>query len=52
MASTFGILVGLAGVDPGFFESLRGNTALDTLLIEAIGPAQRFREYGGGQPSP
>jgi hypothetical protein len=46
VASTFGVLVGLAGIDHGLFEILQGNTAPDDLLIAAIGPAQRFWVYG------
>ena len=45
-ASTFGVLVGLAGIDHGFFEILRGHQPPNEILIEAIGPAQRFWEYG------
>jgi hypothetical protein len=46
VASTFGVLVGLAGIDHGFFEILQGNLAPDGVMIAAIGPAQRFWEYG------
>lgn len=46
VASTFGILVGLAGIDHGIFEILQGNLKRDGLMINAIGPAQRFWEYG------
>jgi len=46
VASTLGVLVGLAGIDHGFFEILQGNTAPSGLMIDAIGPAQRFWEYG------
>jgi len=45
VASTFGILVGLAGVEHGFFEILQGNVKPDGLLVDAIGSAQRFWEY-------
>lgn len=45
VASTFGVLVGLAGVEHGIFEILQGNVKPDGLLIDAIGPAQRFWEY-------
>jgi hypothetical protein len=38
--------VGLAGVEHGFFEVLQGNVAPSSMMIEAIGPAQRFWEYG------
>ncbi len=46
IASTFGILVGLAGIEHGYFEVLQGNARPDSLLITAIGPGQRFWEYG------
>jgi hypothetical protein len=45
VASTFGVLVGLAGIQHGIFEILQGNVKPDGLLIDAIGPAQRFWEY-------
>jgi hypothetical protein len=46
VASTLGAIVGLAGINHGVFEILQGNVAPDGLMIEAIGPAQRFWEYG------
>lgn len=46
VASAFGILVGLAGIDHGIFEVLQGNEKPASLMIAAIGPAQRFWEYG------
>jgi hypothetical protein len=46
VASAFGILVGLAGIDHGIFEILQGDVKPDDLMIAAIGPAQRFWEYG------
>ncbi|MBN2502256.1 MAG: hypothetical protein JXB38_15845 [Anaerolineales bacterium] len=46
IASTFGVLVGLAGINHGVFEMLQGNTVPDGVMIAAIGPAQRFWEYG------
>jgi hypothetical protein len=46
VASTLGVLVGLAGIDHGFFEILQGNSEPGGVIIEAIGPAQRFWEYG------
>jgi hypothetical protein len=41
-----GILVGLAGIDHGIFEIMQGNVRPEGIMIEAIGPAQRFWEYG------
>lgn len=46
VASTFGVLVGLAGVEHGFFELLQGNVTPSSIMIDAIGPLQRFWEYG------
>jgi hypothetical protein len=46
LATTLGILVGLAGIEHGFFEFLQGNVRPDGYMIDAIGPAQRFWEYG------
>ena len=46
IAAMFGVLVGLAGIDHGFFEILQGNVAPESIMIAAIGPAQRFWEYG------
>lgn len=46
VASTFGILVGLAGMEHGFFELLQGNVTPSDLMIHAIGPSQQFWEHG------
>jgi hypothetical protein len=46
VASTLGVLVGLAGIEHGFFEYLQGKNAPDNIMINAIGPAQRFWTYG------
>ena len=46
VASTFGVLVGIAGIEHGFFELLQGNVTPSDIMINAIGPAQRFWEYG------
>jgi len=46
VASTLGVLVGLAGIEHGIFETLQGNATPSGMMIEAIGPAQRFWEYG------
>ena len=45
-ASVFGVLVGLAGIEHGLFEILQGNMRPQQILIAAIGPAQRFWQYG------
>jgi hypothetical protein len=41
-----GVLVGLAGINHGIFEIMQGNLRPDDFRIAAIGPAQRFWEYG------
>jgi hypothetical protein len=46
VASTFGVLVGLAGIEHGYFELLQGDVRPGSIMIEAIGPVQRFWEYG------
>ena len=46
VASTLGVLVGLAGVEHGIFEMFQGNVAPSDFMIEAIGPVQRFWEFG------
>jgi hypothetical protein len=45
VASIFGVLVGLAGIEHGVFEILQGNVSTNGIVIDAIGPAQRFWEY-------
>ena len=45
VASTFGVLVGLAGMEHGFFEMLQGNVTPSGIMIDAIGTEQRFWEY-------
>ena len=42
VASTLGAIVGLAGIEHGFFELLQGNVATNGLVIDAIGPAQKL----------
>ncbi len=43
---TIGVIFGVAGFEHGLFEFLQGNRATNGLLIEAIGPGQRFWELG------
>ena len=45
VASTVGMYGGLLGVEHGIGETLQGNVAPDSLLINAIGP-QVSRESG------
>jgi len=42
IASTLGALVGLAGMEHGFFEVLQGSVKTNGLVIDAIGPAQKM----------
>jgi hypothetical protein len=46
VASTLGVLVGLAGIEHGVFEILRGNVRPEGFMIDAIGPAHRLWEHG------
>ena len=41
-----GVLLGIAGIDHGFFETLQGNQPTTGLIIQAIGPAQRIWVHG------
>jgi hypothetical protein len=41
-ASTLGAIVGLAGMEHGFFELLQGNATTSNLVVDAIGPAQKL----------
>ncbi len=41
-ASTLGAIVGLAGIEHGFFELLQGNAVPNGLIIDAIGPEQKL----------
>jgi hypothetical protein len=45
VATTFGVLVGLAGIEHGILEILQGNVKPEGLIIDAIGPSQRIWEY-------
>jgi hypothetical protein len=47
---TVGILCGLSGLEHGFFEMLQGNVKPAALMIDAIGPANRFWP-GGTEPA-
>src|SRR5208283_296635 len=46
IVSTFGVTLGIAGIDHGFFEALQGNVPTPGLFIQAIGPASRMWVYG------
>lgn len=45
VASTLGVLVGLAGIEHGILEMLQGNVRPNGLIIEAIGADQKIWEY-------
>ncbi len=45
--STIGILGGAITMEHGFFETLQGNIPTPGIMINAIGPEQRFWEEGG-----
>jgi hypothetical protein len=42
IAAALGAIVGLAGMEHGFFELLQGNATTNGLVIDAIGPAQKL----------
>lgn len=44
--STIGTILGIAGIDHGFFETLQGNTPTDGLIIQAIGDIHQMWFYG------
>jgi hypothetical protein len=46
IVSTIGVLLGIAGMEHGFFEVLQGNTSTDGLIIQAIGDAHQMWYYG------
>jgi len=46
LVGAFGIMVGVAGIEHGILEVLQGNVRpTDGVMIDAIGPAQRFWEH-------
>ncbi|MFW9906854.1 MAG: hypothetical protein ACFFFH_21295 [Candidatus Thorarchaeota archaeon] len=42
VASTLGVLLGLGGMEHGFFEMLQGNVTPTSYIIDAIGPEQEL----------
>ena len=46
IATTIGVIFGFGGMNHGFFEFLQGNKPTNGLIIQAIGPAQRFWTLG------
>jgi hypothetical protein len=45
--ATIGVMLGIAGLDHGFFEVLQGNKPTGGLFIQAIAPARQWWAYGG-----
>ena len=46
IVSTIGVILGIAGLDHGFFEVLQGNIPTNGLIIQAIGETNRMWLYG------
>jgi hypothetical protein len=46
VAAALGAMVGVSGLDHGFFETLRGNAPTSSLVVTAIGPGQRMWVHG------
>ena len=46
MTSILGVICGLSGFEHGFFEMLQGNIVPESQMINAIGEANRFWQYG------
>ena len=47
IVTTIGIILGISGLDHGFFEILQGNQPTKGLFIEAIGPDHIMWVHGG-----
>jgi hypothetical protein len=46
IVAAVGVMLGIAGLDHGFFETLQGNTPTNGLIIQAIGDAHQMWQYG------
>lgn len=46
IVATVGVMLGIAGMNHGLFETLQGNNPINGLIIQAIGDAQRMWTYG------
>ena len=44
--AAIGVMLGIAGMNQGFFETLQGNTPTNDLIIQAIGDAQQMWLFG------
>lgn len=52
VASTFGVLAGLLGIEHGYFETLQGNGAPGGMYILAMGPpCQTNKMWHGCEPA-
>lgn len=52
VASTLGVAAGLLGLEHGWFETLQGNVAPDSVVINAIGPpCERATAWHGCEPA-
>ena len=46
IVATVGVILGISGMNHGFFETLQGNTPTNGLIIQAIGDTQQMWPYG------
>jgi hypothetical protein len=46
IVSTIGVMLGIAGMNHGFFETLQGNNRTSGLIIQAIGEQHRYWLHG------
>jgi hypothetical protein len=46
IVAAMGVMLGIAGMNHGFFETLQGNTPTRTLIIQAIGDEEQMWLYG------
>jgi hypothetical protein len=46
IVATIGVMLGIAGMNHGFFETLQGNTPTSGLIIQAIGEEHQFWLHG------
>jgi hypothetical protein len=46
IVSTMGAMLGISGINHGFFETQQGNQPTNGLIIQAIGPAKRMWLHG------
>ncbi len=46
IVATLGVMLGIAGINHGFFEILQGNTPTGGLIIQAIGDTQQMWLHG------